>query len=47
MSDLGFMEKMQAAGLQRALAYLDSDPWENIPKIINWMIKLDREEKNM
>lgn len=45
MSDLGFMEKMQAAGLQRALAYLDSDPWENIPKIINWMIKLDREEK--
>ncbi|NLJ73720.1 MAG: radical SAM protein [Firmicutes bacterium] len=39
------MEKMQAAGLQRALAYLDSDPWENIPKIINWMIKLDREEK--
>mgnify|MGYP001324429173 CR=1 FL=1 len=45
MSDLGFMEKMQAVGLQKVLGYLDSNPEENILKIINWMIKLDREEK--
>ena len=40
MSDLGFMEKMQAAGLHRVLSYLDSNPEDNILKILDWMISL-------
>lgn len=36
-------ESMQSYGLKMVLNYLDSDPDSNIPKIMNWVEKFDRE----
>ncbi len=35
-------EKLEAFGLKRALAYLDSNPQQNVPKLIGWLRKLDK-----
>ena len=34
-------QNVQALGLRTALRYLDRDPQENIPKLLNWMVKAD------
>ena len=36
-------EKLEAFGLKKILSYLDSNPNENIPKIIDWMEKFDKD----
>lgn len=43
MSDRTMMETLQHFGLKQVLKYLDSDPDANIPKILNWVEKLDRD----
>jgi len=39
------LESLQVYGLKKVLEYLESDPENNIPKILDWLIKLDKEEK--
>ncbi|MBE6822465.1 radical SAM protein [Caproiciproducens sp. LBM24188] len=34
-------EKLEAFGLKKVLGYLDSNPEENVPKLIGWLRKLD------
>lgn len=36
-------EKVEAFGIKKILGYLDSNPEENLPKIFNWLKKLDSE----
>lgn len=36
-------EKIEAFSLKRVIHYLDSNPDENIPKLIDWIEKLDKE----
>lgn len=36
-------EKMEAFGLKKVLGYLDSNPEENVPKVLGWLKKFDRE----
>lgn len=38
-----FKEKVEALGLGAILGYLDSNPDKNIPKILNWVEKLDKD----
>lgn len=38
-------EKVEAFGIKRTLRYLDSNPEENMPKVFNWLKKLDTENK--
>lgn len=45
MTKNGIVNRVQVAGLRRVLNYLDTNPHENIPKIANWMIRLDPKEK--
>lgn len=35
-------EKISSAGLKLAYAYLDSSPKKNIPKLMNWIDRLDK-----
>lgn len=42
MSDFTLKEKLKSYGLQQVLEYLDRDPDINIPKVIDWMERLDR-----
>ncbi|HEX3038976.1 MAG TPA: radical SAM protein [Caproiciproducens sp.] len=37
-------EKLEAIGLKKVLGYLDSNPEENAPKVLNWTRKLDRDD---
>ncbi len=43
MSQKNLKEHVQSFGLKRVLNYLDSNPEENIPKIIDWIQKFDKE----
>ncbi|SHE96957.1 Radical SAM superfamily enzyme, MoaA/NifB/PqqE/SkfB family [Tissierella praeacuta DSM 18095] len=43
MRDKTIKENMKSYGLKIVLNYLDSDPDSNIPKIINWVEKFDKE----
>lgn len=43
--DKSIRESVESFGLKRVLSYLDSNPDENIPKIIDWMIRLDKDSK--
>lgn len=43
MRDKTMKESMQSYGLKMVLNYLDSDPDSNIPKVMNWVEKFDRE----
>ncbi|WP_066498589.1 radical SAM protein [Abyssisolibacter fermentans] len=36
-------EKMQEFGLKKAISYLNSDPDQNIPKLLNWLEKFDKD----
>ncbi len=36
-------EKLEAFGLKKVLAYLDSNPQENVPKLIGWLRKFDKD----
>ena len=36
-------EKLESFGLKRVLNYLDSNPQENVPKVVGWLRKLDRD----
>lgn len=43
MSEKTIMENLQSFGLKKVINYLDSDPDENIPKILDWVEKFDKE----
>jgi len=43
MSEKSIFENFQSYGLKKVLAYLDADPDNNIPKIIDWVEKFDKE----
>ncbi|MEA4889848.1 MAG: radical SAM protein [Clostridiaceae bacterium] len=42
MNDKTILENAKSFGLKRILTYLDSDPDQNIPKILDWVIKADK-----
>lgn len=42
MKDKSIIENLESFGLKKALAYLDSDPDNNIPKIIDWVERFDK-----
>lgn len=37
-------EKLESYGLKKVLSYLDSNPEENVPKVLNWVRKFDKED---
>jgi len=43
MSDKTFSEQMQSFGMKQALHYLDSDPQKNLPKLLDWVKKFDKD----
>lgn len=43
MSEMSIIENMQSYGLKKVLAYLDADPDNNIPKILEWVEKFDKD----
>lgn len=43
MSTNNIKEQVQSFGLKKVISYLDSDPDKNIPKIIDWAEKFDKE----
>ncbi|SDZ13996.1 Radical SAM superfamily enzyme, MoaA/NifB/PqqE/SkfB family [Proteiniborus ethanoligenes] len=43
MGEKTIVENIQSFGLKKVLNYLDSDPDANIPKILDWVEKFDRE----
>ena len=45
MSDKKIAESLKSLGLKRALNYLDSDPEKNIPKLLDWVLKLDKNDR--
>ena len=45
MSQINLLERLEALGGRKVLAYLDSDPDTNISKILDWFIKVDKKEK--
>ncbi|WP_027399428.1 radical SAM protein [Anaerovorax odorimutans] len=44
MSKVKVKEKIEAFGLKKIIGYLDNNPEENIPKILNWVEKLDKDK---
>lgn len=40
---MSIIENMQSYGLKKVLAYLDTDPDNNIPKILEWVEKFDKD----
>ena len=42
MKEKTLKENFQSYGIKKVLNYLDSDPDANIPKIIDWVEKFDR-----
>jgi sulfatase maturation enzyme AslB (radical SAM superfamily) len=45
MSDKSIWESLQAFGGKKVLEYLDSDPDKNIPKVLEWLIKVDKDNR--
>lgn len=43
MSDMSILENLQSYGLKKVLAYLDEDPNNNVPKILDWVEKFDKD----
>lgn len=43
MSEMTLYEDLQSFGLKKVLDYLDSDPEANIPKLIDWVKKFDKD----
>ena len=42
MVDMTMTETIKAYGLKKMIKYLDDNPDENIPKLMDWMEKLDK-----
>lgn len=40
-------ESIKAFGLRRVLGYLDADPEKNLSKLVDWLIKIDKDEKHV
>lgn len=45
MGDKSILESIKSYGLKKVLAYLDSDPDQNIPKVLDWLIKVDKNSR--
>ncbi|MGB4439841.1 MAG: radical SAM protein [Sedimentibacter sp.] len=43
MSEKNMFENLQSFGMKKVLEYLDADPDNNIPKILDWVEKFDKE----
>ncbi|MEG1524847.1 MAG: radical SAM protein [Clostridia bacterium] len=43
--DIGIMDSIKILGVKQALNYLDKDPERNIPKIIDWLLKYDKNDE--
>lgn len=43
MREISIIESLESYGLKKVLAYLDADPDNNIPKILDWVIKFDKD----
>lgn len=43
MNDKNIIENLQSIGLKKVLDYLDADPEKNIPRIIDWVEKFDKD----
>ena len=43
MYDKTIGENLKTVGIKLALDYLEANPEENIPKILNWLDKCDKE----
>ncbi|MDO5845503.1 MAG: radical SAM protein [Methanocorpusculum sp.] len=43
MTDMTMKQRLQAFGIKRILNYLDANPDENIPKVLDWVEKLDKD----
>lgn len=43
MGEKTIVENLQSFGLKKVLSYLDTDPDNNIPKILDWVQKFDKE----
>ena len=37
-------EKLEIYGIKKALGYLENNPQENVPKVLNWLRKFDKDE---
>jgi len=44
MSEKTMWENLQAFGIKKALGYLDDDPDTNIPKLLEWVDRLDKND---
>ena len=44
MSDKTFRENMETMALRKALNYLDGDPDKNLPKLMDWVDKFDKND---
>jgi hypothetical protein len=42
-SHMGVKESIEAFGLRQVLNYLEDNPQQNIPKILTWLERLDKE----
>ena len=47
MGGKNIIESAQSLGLKTVLNYVDSNPDENIPKIIDWLIKFDKNDDHI
>lgn len=45
--DKSMSESIKAFGLKRVLDYLDADPEKNITRVVDWLIKVDRDDKHV
>jgi len=45
MMELSWKDHLTALGLKKVLDYLDSDPDNNIEKILDWLIRIDKDDK--
>jgi MoaA/NifB/PqqE/SkfB family radical SAM enzyme len=43
MSERNMIENIQSFGMKKALAFLDSDPDKNLPRIIEWVERFDKD----
>lgn len=44
MSEMSMAESLKSYGLKKVLAYLDEDPDSNIPKVLDWVEKFDKDK---
>jgi len=42
MTDMTIKQRLEAYGLNKVLKYLESNPEENIPKVLDWVERLDK-----